>query len=42
LEEIPDNVIADLSIHPVKTIDEVLQLALERAPEGIEVVSASA
>ncbi|WP_241622328.1 endopeptidase La [Rosenbergiella australiborealis] len=42
LEEIPENVIADLSIHPVKTIDEVLKFALERAPEGIEVVGASA
>ena len=29
LEEIPDNVKADLSIHPVKWIDEVLKLALE-------------
>ncbi len=42
LEEIPDNVIADLAIHPVKTIEEVLSLALERAPEGIEVVNATA
>lgn len=42
LEEIPENVIADLSIHPVKTIDEVLKLALERAPEGIEVANAPA
>ena len=29
LTEIPDNVKADLSIHPVKWIDEVLQIALE-------------
>ncbi|GLX81327.1 endopeptidase La [Thalassotalea eurytherma] len=29
LSEIPDNVKADLSIHPVKWIDEVLQIALE-------------
>ncbi len=29
LAEIPDNVKADLSIHPVKWIDEVLQIALE-------------
>ncbi|MGB0938228.1 MAG: endopeptidase La [Colwellia sp.] len=29
LEEIPDNVKADLSIHPVKWIEEVLSLALE-------------
>lgn len=42
LEEIPQNVIADLSIHPVKTIEEVLKIALERAPEGIEVVNTSA
>ncbi|MBT0729697.1 endopeptidase La [Rosenbergiella nectarea] len=42
LEEIPQNVIADLSIHPVKSIDEVLKLALERAPEGIEVITPSA
>ncbi len=28
LEEIPDNVIADLDIHPVKRIEEVLTLAL--------------
>lgn len=42
LEEIPENVIADLRIHPVKTIDEVLKLALERAPEGIEVANAPA
>jgi ATP-dependent Lon protease len=30
LEEIPDNVIADLDIHPVKRIEEVLTLAAER------------
>ncbi|WP_241625148.1 endopeptidase La [Rosenbergiella epipactidis] len=42
LEEIPQNVIADLSIHPVKNIEEVLKLALERAPEGIEVITPSA
>lgn len=41
LEEIPDNVIADLSIHPVKYIDEVLQLALQNAPEGIEITTSS-
>jgi len=33
LKEIPDNVKADLAIHPVKWIDEVLQLALEQPPE---------
>ena len=29
LKEIPDNVKGDLSIHPVKWIDEVLAIALE-------------
>ncbi|MGI2172240.1 endopeptidase La [Shewanella sp. MF05960] len=38
LEEIPANVIADLIIHPVRWIDEVLKLALERPVEGFEVV----
>ncbi len=38
LKEIPDNVIGDLSIHPVKWIDEVLKLALEHPPEGFEAV----
>ncbi len=34
LEEIPANVIADLVIHPVKWIDEVLTLALKNDPQG--------
>ncbi|UJF23509.1 endopeptidase La [Shewanella sp. OMA3-2] len=38
LEEIPQNVIADLQIHPVRWVDEVLKLALERPVEGFEVV----
>ncbi|MDX4945587.1 MULTISPECIES: endopeptidase La [Providencia] len=38
LEEIPENVIADLEIHPVKTIEEVLSLALVNPPFGAEVV----
>ena len=38
LEEIPANVIADLEIHPVRWIDEVLKLALERPVQGFEVV----
>ena len=38
LEEIPANVIADLTIHPVRWIDEVLKFALERPVEGFEVV----
>lgn len=33
LQEIPENVKADLAIHPVKWIDEVLTLALEQPPE---------
>ena len=38
LEEIPDNVKENLAIHSVETIDEVLGLALENPPEGIEFV----
>ena len=38
LEEIPDNVKENLAIHAVETIDEVLSLALENPPEGIEFV----
>ena len=33
LEEIPQNVKDGLQIHPVKWIDEVLSLGLERQPE---------
>ena len=40
LEEIPANVIADLEIHPVKRIEEVLGLALENAPYGMQVATA--
>lgn len=32
LVEIPDNIKADLLIHPVKWIDQVLEIALERRP----------
>lgn len=42
LEEIPQNVIADLQIHPVKTIEEVLSLALVNPPFGAEVVQKKA
>ncbi|MGC9459015.1 endopeptidase La [Vibrio genomosp. F10] len=35
LEEIPDNVIADLKVIPVQWIDEVLTVALERDPSGV-------
>ncbi|AAN54849.1 endopeptidase La [Shewanella oneidensis MR-1] len=38
LEEIPANVIADLEIRPVRWVDEVLKLALERPVQGFEVV----
>ena len=38
LEEIPDNVKENFAIHAVETIDEVLGLALENPPEGIEFV----
>jgi ATP-dependent Lon protease len=36
LEEIPENVIADLTVIPVQWIDEVLKVALERDPTGVE------
>ncbi|OEF16420.1 endopeptidase La [Aliivibrio logei] len=39
LEEIPANVIADLSVHPVKWIDEVLTLALQNDPQGFSLES---
>lgn len=39
LEEIPDNVIADLTIHPVKGIEDVLSFALEQPPFGAELKS---
>lgn len=35
LKEIPDNILEDLEIHCVKWIDEVLQIALVRAPESL-------
>ncbi|MFV0575665.1 MAG: endopeptidase La [Vibrio sp.] len=34
LEDIPANVIGDLSIHPVQWLDQVLPLALENEPSG--------
>ncbi|WP_445399995.1 endopeptidase La [Zobellella sp. An-6] len=37
LEEIPENVKQDLEIHPVRWIEEVLELALEQPPEGFSV-----
>ncbi|SKA55576.1 endopeptidase La [Enterovibrio nigricans] len=39
LEEIPDNVKADLDIHAVRWIDDVLTLALQNNPLGIELVT---
>ena len=42
LKEIPENVKADLSIHPVKWIDEVLSLALEQPPEKWQIEEKSA
>ena len=42
LEEIPENVKQNLAIHAVETIDEVLGLALENPPEGIEFVKVEA
>lgn len=35
LEEIPDNVIANLQVLPVQWIDEVLKVALEQDPTGV-------
>lgn len=35
LKEIPENIKADLEIRPVKWIDEVLEIALERTPKPI-------
>lgn len=40
LEEMPENVLRDLDIHPVKWIDEVLALALQSSPFGMDVVTA--
>ncbi|MDV7104014.1 endopeptidase La [Vibrio sp. TH_r3] len=39
LEEIPDNVIADLVVKPVQWIDEVLAVALENDPAGFTIES---
>ncbi len=36
LKEIPDNIKGDLEITPVKWIDEVLEVALQRMPEPID------
>ncbi|OTA21319.1 DNA-binding ATP-dependent protease La [Xenorhabdus beddingii] len=39
LEEIPQNVIQDLEIHPVKRIEDILAIALQKPAFGAEVVS---
>ncbi|MGX9418236.1 endopeptidase La [Vibrio sp. RC27] len=39
LEEIPDNVISDLKVIPVQWIDDVLKIALEQDPSGLELTS---
>ena len=39
LAEIPENVIADLSIHPVKWIEEVLDIALENPVDKVQLQS---
>ncbi|MGX2949661.1 endopeptidase La [Ursidibacter sp. B-7004-1] len=41
LEEIPENAKSALAIHPVETIDEVLAIALQNPPTGIEIVPPS-
>ncbi|ARU64572.1 endopeptidase La [Histophilus somni] len=41
LEEIPENVKNNLTIHAVDTIDEVLTIALENPPEGVDFVKLS-
>ncbi|MGY4676845.1 endopeptidase La [Pasteurella sp. P03HT] len=41
LEEIPDNAKDNLIIHAVETIDEVLTIALENPPTGVEFVKLS-
>ena len=35
LKEVPDNIKADLEVIPVKWIDEVLEIALQRSPEPL-------
>lgn len=39
LEEIPANVLEDIDIRPVRWIEEVLEIALERNPFGVEFVN---
>ncbi|HSI96159.1 MAG: endopeptidase La [Methylophilaceae bacterium] len=42
LVDIPDNIKNKLDIHPVKWIDQVLQIALERMPEPVEATGPAA
>jgi ATP-dependent Lon protease len=42
LADIPDNITGSLEIHPVKWIDEVLNIALERPPQPLEAKTADA
>ena len=35
MKEIPDNIKADLKIHPVKWVDEVLEIALQTIPNPL-------
>ncbi|MCE1857507.1 endopeptidase La, partial [Enterobacter hormaechei] len=39
LEEIPQNIVADLQIHPVKRIEDVLAITLQDPVFGAELVS---
>ena len=41
LAEIPENILKDLEVHPVKWIDEVLQLALTHMPEPTDETEAA-
>jgi ATP-dependent Lon protease len=41
LEEIPENVKKDLSIHPVKWVDEVLDIALAKPVEAVSIAKQS-
>jgi ATP-dependent Lon protease len=36
LTEIPKNIVEELDVRPVKWIDQVLEVALERVPEPLE------
>jgi len=35
LKEVPDNILADMTIKPVKWIDEVLSIALDGTPKAL-------